>query len=375
MKSVNFTSLVFLLGLSAFCTSISIAQNKEFAISNIAKFDHPWAIEFLPNEKILLTEMRGSLKLLDNKGVFLDEVKGVPEVVFGGQGGLGDIALHPAFEQNQLVYLSYAEAGPGNTSGAAVAKAKLHTNQNRSQLTGLEVIWRQYPKVTGKGHFGHRLVFGPQGYLWISSGERQKFDPSQDMESNLGKMVRLNADGSQPADNPFSGGPVQSQIWSLGHRNPLGVAFDDRDSLWVVEMGPKGGDELNLVNRKANFGYPIVSNGDHYSGADIPDHDTRPEFDAPKITWTPVISPSSMLFYTGKEFPDWRGSLFIGGLSSRALIRVTLSDGEAREAERFGMNKRIRDVEQGPDGAIWLLEDGRRGRGQLMKLTALNTDL
>ena len=228
--------------------------------------------------------------------------------------------------------------------------------------------------MTGKGHFGHRLVFGPQGYLWISSGERQKFDPSQDMESNLGKMVRLNADGSQPADNPFSGGPVQSQIWSLGHRNPLGVAFDDLDNLWVVEMGPKGGDELNLVNRKANFGYPIVSNGDHYSGADIPDHDTRPEFDAPKITWTPVISPSSMLFYTGEEFPDWRGSLLIGGLSSRALIRVELSNGEAREAERFGMNKRIRDVEQGPDGAIWLLEDGRRGSGQLMKLTALNTD-
>ena len=374
MKSFNSASLVFLLGLFALCASISIAQNREFAISNIAKFDHPWAIEFLPNEKILLTEMRGSLKLLDNKGVFLDEVKGVPEVAFGGQGGLGDIALHPAFEQNQLVYLSYAEAGPGNTSGAAVAKAKLHINQEGSQLTRLEVIWRQYPKVTGKGHFGHRLVFGPQGYLWISSGERQKFDPSQNMESNLGKMIRLNSDGSQPADNPFSGGLVQSQIWSLGHRNPLGVAFDDHGKLWVVEMGPKGGDELNLVNRKSNFGYPIVSNGDHYSGADIPDHDTRPEFDAPKITWTPVISPSSMLFYTGEEFPDWRGSLLIGGLSSRALIRVTLSNEEAREAERFGMNKRIRDVEQGPDGAIWLLEDGRRGSGQLMKLTALNTD-
>ena len=181
MKSFNSASLLFFLGISAFCASISIAQNKEFTISNIAKFDHPWAIEFLPDDKILLTEMRGSLKLLDNKGVFLDEVKGVPEVVFGGQGGLGDIALHPAFEKNRLVYLSYAEAGPDNTSGAAVAKAKLHNNQNGFQLTGLEVILRQYPKVTGKGHFGHRLVFGPEGYLWISSGERQKFDPSQDM--------------------------------------------------------------------------------------------------------------------------------------------------------------------------------------------------
>ena len=374
MKFFNSASLSFLLGLSIFCASISAAKNNEFRIENIGKFDHPWALEFLPDQKILLTEMRGSLKLLDHKGNFLSDVKGVPEVAFGGQGGLGDIALHPAFEQNQLLYLSYAEASSDNTYGATVARAKLHNTQNEYQLTELEVIWRQYPKVTGKGHFGHRLLFGPEGYLWISSGERQKFEPSQDMESNLGKMVRLNADGSQPTDNPFSGSPVQSQIWSLGHRNPLGVAFDEGNNLWVVEMGPKGGDELNLVRRKSNFGYPIVSNGDHYSGAEIPDHDTRPEFAAPKITWTPVISPSSMLFYSGEEFPEWKGSLFIGGLSSRALIRVALSNDEAREAERFGMNKRIREVEQGPDGAIWLLEDGRRGSGQLMKLTTRNTD-
>ncbi|MFL2526249.1 MAG: PQQ-dependent sugar dehydrogenase [Candidatus Azotimanducaceae bacterium] len=374
MKFFKSASLSFLLGLSIFCASISAAKNNEFRIENIGKFDHPWALEFLPDQKILLTEMRGSLKLLDHKGNFLSDVKGVPEVAFGGQGGLGDIALHPAFEQNQLLYLSYAEASSDNTYGAVVARAKLHNTQNEYQLTELEVIWRQYPKVTGKGHFGHRLLFGPEGYLWISSGERQKFEPSQDMESNLGKMVRLNADGSQPTDNPFSGSPVQSQIWSLGHRNPLGVAFDEGNNLWVVEMGPKGGDELNLVRRKSNFGYPIVSNGDHYSGAEIPDHDTRPEFAAPKITWTPVISPSSMLFYSGEKFPEWKGSLFIGGLSSRALIRVALSNDEAREAERFGMNKRIREVEQGPDGAIWLLEDGRRGSGQLMKLTTRNTD-
>ena len=369
------TSLNFLVGLFIFCASFSMAQNNAFRIENIANFDHPWALEFLPDQKILLTEMGGSLKLLDNTGNFLSEVKGVPEVAFGGHGGLGDLALHPAFEQNQLLYLSYAEASKENTYGAAVARAKLHKTQNKYQLTGLEVIWRQYPKVTGDGHFGHRLLFGPEGYLWISSGERRKFDPSQDMESNLGKMVRLNEDGSLPTDNPFSGSPIQSQIWSLGHRNPLGIAFDEGDNLWVVEMGPKGGDELNLVRRKSNFGYPIVSNGNHYSGADIPDHHTRPEFAAPKITWTPVISPSSMLFYTGEEFPEWKNSLFIGGLSSKALIRVALSNGEAKEAERFGMNKRIREVEQGPDGAIWLLEDGRRGgSGQLMKLTGRNTD-
>ncbi len=374
MNFFKATALGFLLGFFLLCNTISAAQTEKFRITNIAKFDHPWALEFLPDAKILLTEMPGSLKLLDKNGFILNEVAGVPKVKFADQGGLGDVALHPAFEQNKLLYLSYVEAGPGQTSGAAVVRAKLHIKQNASLLTDQEVIWRQYPKVAGDGHFGHRLIFGPAGYLWISSGERKKFDPAQDMDSNLGKVLRLHPDGSIPTDNPFSENLVKSQIWSLGHRNPLGMVFDDRENLWVVEMGPKGGDELNLINRKSNFGYPIVSNGDHYNGDKIPDHHTRPEFDPPKITWTPVISPSSMLFYTGEEFPEWRGSLIIGGLSSRGLVRVVLSNNEATEAERFSMYKRIREVEQSPNGAIWLLEDGRKGEGQLMKLTALNTD-
>ena len=242
------------------------------------------------------------------------------------------------------------------------------------ELADFEVIWRQVPKVTGQGHFGHRIVFGPNEYLWISSGERQKFDPAQDMEANLGKVVRLYVDGSIPNDNPFfTSDGVAAEVWSLGHRNPLGLAFDESGRLWDVEMGPRGGDELNLVQRGANYGYPIVSNGDHYDGRDIPDHYTHPEFSPPAVFWNPVISPSSLMFYSGSEFPDWQGDAFIGGLSSQSLVRIEFDGDSAREAQRFDMGRRIRAVEQGPDGSIWLLEDGRPGRGgngYLLKLSA-----
>jgi glucose/arabinose dehydrogenase len=270
------------------------------------------------------------------------------------------------------VYLSYAEEGTSGTSGAAVARARLDTAAAMPALEAFEVIWRQQPKVSGDGHFGHRIAFGPDGYLWISSGERQKFDPAQDMEANLGKILRLNDDGSVPADNPFvDRGGVTAEIWSFGHRNPLGLAFDDNGRLWNVEMGPSGGDELNHVERGANYGYPLVSNGQHYSGADIPDHATRPDLAAPAVWWNPVISPSSLLFYSGAEFPDWQGSALIGGLSSESLVRVEFDGLTAREAERFDMGSRIRAVEQGPDGSVWLLEDGRRGgRGRLLHLSA-----
>jgi glucose/arabinose dehydrogenase len=294
----------------------------------------------------------------------------VPQVAYGGQGGLGDIVLHPDFANNGLVYLSYAEAGNGGMRGAAVARAKLSLDTNGGgALSDVNVIWRQTPKVTGDGHYGHRIAFGPDGHLWISSGERQKFDPAQDMQANLGKIIRLREDGSLPADNPFaSKGGVAAQVWSLGHRNPLGIAFDASGQLWDVEMGPRGGDELNLVTRGSNYGYPIVSNGDHYDGRTIPDHDMRPEFKAPAVWWTPVISPSSLIIYTGSEFPDWRGDALIGGLSGKVLVRVEFDGEKAREAERYDMGERIREVEQGPDGAIWLLEDGVSGR--LLRLTA-----
>ncbi len=245
----------------------------------------------------------------------------------------------------------------------------MHALINR--LENLSVIWRQHPKVSGRGHYGHRLAFDNQGYLFIASGERQKFTPSQDMQSNMGKVVRLHDDGSIPNDNPFySQGGVSAEIWSLGHRNPLGIDFDADGRLWVHEMGPAGGDELNLVIKGENYGYPIVSNGDHYDGRPIPDHDTRPEFAAPTITWTPVIAPAGFVIYSGEEFPAWRGDGLIGGLKSRGIVRVEFDGENAREAERIDMNRRIREVEEGPDGAVWVLEDGEGGR--LVKLTRAN---
>jgi glucose/arabinose dehydrogenase len=231
-------------------------------------------------------------------------------------------------------------------------------------------VWRQDPKTSGRGHYGHRILFGPDGYLWISSGDRQKFDPAQDMNANLGKILRLKDDGSIPGDNPFvdqSG--VARQIWSLGHRNPLGLAFDQDGKLWSVEMGPQGGDELNLIQRAANYGYPIVSNGDHYDGREIPNHDTRPEFRAPVLSWTPVISPASLIIYTGGEFPGWRGSALIAGLSAQGIVRVVLDGDKTQEMERIAMGARIRAVTQGPDGAVWVLEDGRGdSSGRLLRL-------
>ncbi len=272
--------------------------------------------------------------------------------------------LHPDFADNALVYISYAEAGEGDTRGAAVARARLQLDEEGGgRLDGLEVVWRQVPKVAGRGHYGHRIAFGPDGKLWISSGERQKFDPAQDMQANLGKVIRLDDDGGVPADNPFaSQGGVAAQVWSLGHRNPLGLAFDAQGRLWEHGMGPAGGDELNRIERGENYGYPIVSNGDHYDGRPIPDHDTRPQFNAPEVTWNPVISPAGLVFYDGAAFPQWRGDAFIGALSGQALVRVEFDGDGAREAERFAMEDRIREVEQGPDGALWLLEDGEDGR-------------
>ncbi|MCD7097765.1 PQQ-dependent sugar dehydrogenase [Stenotrophomonas sp. MMGLT7] len=340
-----------------------------FAATEAGRFDEPWAMSFLPDGTLLVTEKRGRLLRYDADSRRKSEIAGVPDVAYGGQGGFGDVLPHPRFADNRLLYLSYAEPGTGGTRGAAVARATLALDADGGgRLDGLEVIWRQEPKVSGQGHYGHRLAFGPDGKLWITSSERQKFDPAQDMQSNLGKIVRLNDDGSVPADNPFAAqGGVAAQVWSLGHRNALGIAFDAQGRLWVHEMGPKGGDELNLIQRGGNYGYPIVSNGDHYDGRPIPDHDTRPEFVAPKVTWTPVISPAGFIIYDGTLFPQWRGNGFIGGLSSKALVRVELDGEDAREAGRYDMGQRIREIEQGPDGAIWLLEDGSDGR--LLRLT------
>jgi glucose/arabinose dehydrogenase len=351
---------------SLFIFGAANAAERPFEVEAIVAFEEPWAMAFLPDGRLLVTEKRGKLFVVTQDGRKSPPVANLPEVAYGGQGGLGDIALHPEFDRNKSIYLSYAEPGDGGRRGAAVARATL--DLGALALNDLEVIWRQVPKVRGQNHYGHRLLFDSNGLLFISSGERAKFDPAQDMSSNLGKIVRLRDDGSIPDDNPFASvGGVTAQVWTLGHRNPLGIAFDADGQLWNVEMGPRGGDELNRVVRGSNYGYPIVSNGDHYMGKKIPDHDTHPEFAAPAAWWTPVISPGGFIVYDGEQFPDWKGDALIAGLSSRSLIRVDLDGENAREIERFDMGKRMRAIVQGPAGAVWMLEDRRGGR--LLKLT------
>ena len=351
-----------------------------FEIRPIASFHEPWAMAFMPDGRMLVTEMKGDLLIVTQDGQKSRAVRGVPDVDYGGQGGLGDVALHPGFADNRLVYLSYVEAGTGGTRGAAVARGVLNETEGRGHLSDVQVIWRQYPKVVGRGHYGHRLLFDDQGYLWISSGDRQKFSPAQDMQANIGKILRLHDDGSVPEDNPFvdylSQDPfvddegVYGQIWSLGHRNPLGIAIDTNGQLWNIEMGPSAGDELNRVVRAGNYGYPIVSNGDHYDGREIPDHDTRPEFLEPAVWWDPGISPGDLMVYSGELFRDWRGNALAAGLSSRAIVRIELDGDEGREVERYPMGARIRSVVQGPEGALWVLEaDDEDSGGRLLKLT------
>lgn len=353
--------------------NVTPAENAPFAMTEITSFAEPWAMTFLPDGRLLVTEKAGKMKLFSPTARTSVEVSGVPNVAYGDQGGLGDIILGPGAGPGSTlpVYLSWAEAGDGATKGAAVGRADLVLGDGSTPpaLRNLQVIWRQSPKVGGGGHFGHRLVFSPdRQHLFISSGERQQFDPAQDMSGNLGKIVRLTPDGSVPPDNPFAEkNGITAQIWSLGHRNPLGLAFDAQGRLWEHEMGPKGGDEINLIRPNLNYGWPIVSNGDHYGGENIPDHPTRPEFTAPKVWWNPSISPAGMMIYSGNLFPEWKGSMFLGALSGGALIRVALNGESAQKADRWNMNMRIREVEQGPDGAIWMLEDGSPGK--LFKLT------
>ena len=350
------------------------AQNRPFRVEPVAQFAEPWAMAVLPGgRQALITEKRGNLKLWTVGGGAVD-VGGVPSVDYGGQGGLGDVALDPGFAENGLVYLSFAEAGEGGTRGAAVGRGRLVTEGGGARLDGFQVIWRQVPRMSGRGHYGHRIAFSPDGrHMFISSGDRQEFTPAQDIASNAGKILRLNPDGSVPADNPFAArGGVAAQVWTLGHRNPLGLAFDAQGRLWEVEMGPRGGDEMNLIERGRNYGYPNVSNGDHYDGRDIPDHRPGDGYEAPRVTWTPVISPGDMIIYSGSMFPQWRGSALIGALSGEALVRVTFDGAGAREAERWGMGERIREVEQAPDGSVYLLEDqqGSNGSGgRLLRLT------
>jgi glucose/arabinose dehydrogenase len=344
------------------------AANLPFQVQEVTDFDSPWAMTFLPDGRMLITEKAGRLLLVSPDGQQRKPVDGMPAVASEGQGGLMDVVLHPAFATNRLVYFSYAEAGPGG-KGVVLARGAF-VDGEQPALQKVETLFRASPYVEGDGHFSGRIAFSKDGFLFFTNGERQKFEPAQDPKATLGKVLRLQDDGTPAPGNPLAAKGFHPAIWSYGHRNLLGLAFDANGNLWEQEMGPQGGDEVNLILPGRNYGYPIVSDGDHYDGKPIPDHRTRPEFEAPKVSWNPVISPGGLMVYSGKLWPQWKGDLFIGGLSSQALIRVDVDGTNASKGDQWAMGERIREPEEGPDGAIWLLEDGRRdGKGRLLKLT------
>lgn len=375
MRHLALTALP--LALIACSADNAVGQNsttsatKPFKTSVIADFDAPWAMTFMPDGRMLVTEKAGEMILFDPKNGTRIPVAGIPPVDSEGQGALMDVVLAPDFARNRTVYFSFSEAGQGG-KGVALATGAFHqASDGTTKLDGVKVIFRASPYVDGDGHYSGRIAFSPDGrYLFFTNGERQKFDPAQDPRSTLGKVLRLNLNGSPAAGNPLATKGFHPAVWSYGHRNLLGIAFDKDGRLWEQEMGPKGGDEVNLIRPGLNYGYPRVSNGSHYDGRDIPDHKAGDGYEAPKLWWNPVISPAGLAYYSGDLFPQWKGSLFIGGLSSQALIRVKLDGDNASKADQWDMGARIREVEQGPDGALWLLEDGGRGsEGRLLKLT------
>ena len=332
------------------------------------ELSHPWGLAFLPDGRMLVTERSGTLRLVSKDGKLSPPLSGVPKVVVAGQGGLLDVAIDPDFKSNSLVYLTYSEPGEGG-AGTAVARGKL----GESGLDGVEVIFRQEPKVGGGNHFGSRLVFAPDGKLFVTLGERFTFTPAQDLTNDLGKIVRINPDGSVPKDNPFVGRTdARPEIWSYGHRNPQGAAILPKTGkLWETEFGPMGGDELNIPQAGANYGWPVVSWGSHYTGEDIPDPPTHPEFADAIYHWNPVISPSGITFYTADAIPAWKGNLLIAALSGQAIVRLTLDGEKVVDEERIPMGARIRDVVQGPDGTVYALTD--EGNGEILRLTLENS--
>jgi glucose/arabinose dehydrogenase len=355
--------------LLASCGSSISAQDSDpatagIAVTDVGTFDEPWAMAFLPGTNMaLITEKKGKLKLWREGAAEAVDVAGAPKVAYGGQGGFGDVIAAPDFATTGTVYLSWAEEGEGDTRGAVVGRAKL-VMDGAPRLEGLSVIWRQFPKVTGKGHYSHRMTFSPDGkYLYVTSGDRQKFTPAQDLKANLGKVLRLMSDGTPAPGNPMAEkGGVTAQIWSFGHRNLLGIAFSPDGRLWDIEHGPAGGDEINLVEPGKNYGWPLVSDGDHYDGKPIPRNSTRPDLAQPAISWNPVIAPGDMIFYTGKAFPQWQGQALIAGLGSGGIVRVGIEGAKAKELERIDLGNRIREIEQAPDGSIYVLEDGEGGK-------------
>jgi glucose/arabinose dehydrogenase len=344
------------------------SEDYDLVLTPIAEgLEHPWGMAFLPDGSLLVTERPGRLRLVSPEGDVSDPLDGVPDVYASGQGGLLDVALDPGFAQNGLVYLSYAERGDGG-AGTAVARARL--NRDALALTDLQVIFRQLPKSSGGRHFGSRLVFGAQGHLFVTLGERGQRERAQDPSVNRGQVVRINPDGSIPSDNPFvDRDGYRPEIWSYGHRNPQGAALNPwNGEVWTVEHGAAGGDEINIPKAGRNYGWPVISYGRHYSGGKIGVGTEKAGMEQPLYYWDPSIAPGDMVFYDGEAFADWKGDLFVTALKYRLLVRLELEDGKVQREERLlaDFGKRLRDVQQGPDGYLYLLTD--EDEGALLRL-------
>ena len=398
MKIASRVALLLVLTSSAAWAQIN-AGTKEpekelpFTLTKVADFKLPWRIAFLPDGRMVITEKVGPVWLMTQQGE-KTPVDNVPAVQYGGQGGMLGVFTSPKYASDHSVYLTYAEPGENNTSGLALARAKLVTGNGKASLDGLEVLWRDLPKGRG-GQFGAAVAFSPDGYLFLTVGDRQRMAPAQDPNTEVGKILRLTLDGKPAPGNPMagkSGGPERplinpprdtelaktaevvstykveganiapSETWSSGHRTPYGLAFGPDGRLWEVEHGPRGGDELNLIEKGKNYGWPLVSYATNYNGVPIPSPDTRPDLAKPVIYWTPIIAPGNITFYNGKMFPQWNGSALMGGMGTQTLNRITFDGkGGATPAERWSVGHRVRDVEVAPDGAIWILEDANPG--------------
>jgi glucose/arabinose dehydrogenase len=365
-----------------------------FTITQVASFNLPWRIAFLPDGRMLITEKPGPVWLVTQQGA-KTKVANVPAVLHQGQGGMLGVYVSPRYATDRSVYLTYAEPGEPGTSGLALARARLTAGEGTASLDGLEVLWRQMPKGRG-GQFGAAIAFSPDGqYLFLSVGDRQRMTPAQDPDQAIGKILRLTLDGKPAPGNPNAGktgaatvslinpprdtelaktapevgtytfpGPNvhPSEIWSTGHRTPYGLAFAPDGRLWEVEHGPRGGDELNLIEPGKNYGWPLVSYSVNYNGVPIPSPDTRTDLVKPVIYWTPIIAPGSLTFYNGAMFPQWQGSALMGGMATQTLNRITFDGkGGAATAERWSVGVRVRDVAVGPDGAVWMISDAQAG--------------
>jgi aldose sugar dehydrogenase len=398
MKAVR-AALILTLTSAAAWAQVNAGEQKPeasvpFTMTTVANFELPWRIAFLPDSRMLITEKVGPLWLVSQNGDKIN-VGGTPAVYWQGQSGMLGVFLSPHYATDQSIYLTYSEPGDYG-GGLALARAKLNITATAARLQNLQVLWRQTPKGKG-GQEGGQIAFAPDGQsLFLTVGDRQRFTPAQDPNQPEGKVLHLTLDGKPSPDNPNFGKTgaatiplidppsdtetaktakvvstytfptaniTPAETWASGIRTPYGLAFSPNGELWEVEHGPRGGDELNLIEKGKNYGWPLVSFANNYNGVPIPRPDSRPEFAMPAIYWTPVIAPGSLMFYTGtKTFPQWNGNGFIGGMGTMTLNRFIFDGhGGAKTAERWSVGKRIRDVEEAPDGSLWMLEDANPG--------------